>query len=101
MIPRWIIHCLMSAYLISLTHLVRSMLILNGPRTVLLSIHRLLLMTFGLMKASVVRSALRLLRSVLVPATVGNLKPIKLQSLSLLSKRLIFLVLLHNLLLVL
>jgi hypothetical protein len=53
------------------------------------------------MRASVVRSALRLLRSVLVLATVGNLRQIKLQSLSLLSKRLIFLVLLHNLLLVL
>jgi hypothetical protein len=41
-------------------------------------------MTFGLMKASVVRNALRLLRSVLVLVTVGNLKPSKLQSLSLL-----------------
>jgi len=41
-------------------------------------------MTIGLMKASVVRSALRLLRSVLVLVTVGNLKPSKLQFLNLL-----------------
>jgi hypothetical protein len=53
------------------------------------------------MKPSVMRSALKLLKSMLVLATIGNLKPIKLQSLSLLSKHLMFLVPPHKLLLVL
>jgi len=47
-------------------------------------------MTFGLMKASVVRSALRLLRTVLVLVTVGNLKPSKLQFLNLLFRLLTY-----------
>jgi hypothetical protein len=43
---------------------------LSNLRILLSSTHRLLLMTFGLMKASVLQGALRLLRSVLVLATV-------------------------------
>ncbi len=84
MILRWIIRCLMNASLIFFKHLVKSTLTSNGPRMALLSTHRLLLMIFGLMKASDVRSALRLLKSVLVLATIGNLKWSNLQSLSLL-----------------
>ena len=91
MILRWIIRCRTNAFLIFSRPLVKSTQTSNGPRTVLLSIHRLPLMTFGLMKASDVRSALRLLKSVLVHATVGNLKPSNLQSLSLL-----FSLLTHN-----
>ena len=68
------IRCLTNAFLISLRQSVWSTPTLKGPRMVLLSTHRL--------KASVVKNALRLLRSVLVLAIIGNLRPIKLQSLS-------------------
>jgi hypothetical protein len=53
-------------------------------------------MTFGLMKVSVVRNDLRLQRSALMLATVGNLKPSMLQSLSLLYSLLLFLLPHHN-----
>jgi hypothetical protein len=84
MILRWLIRCLINAFLIFLRHLVKSTPTLYGLRMVLFSTHHLLLMTFGLMQASDVRSALRLLKSMLVLATVGNLKSSNLQSLSLL-----------------
>jgi hypothetical protein len=87
----WIIRCLMTAFLISLSPLLRFTPTLNNPRTVLLSTHRLLSMTFGLMKASIMRSALRLLRSVLMLVIIGDLKQSTLQSLSLLFRCLTFL----------
>ena len=58
--------------------------------------YHLLLMTLSLMKASNIRSALRLLRTVPMLVIIGNLKQSKLQSLFLLFRCLMPLFLHHN-----
>jgi len=68
--------------LIYLTHLVKSILILNDLRMVLSSIHHPLSMTYGLMRESVVQNTLRLQRSALALVIIGNLKLIMLQLLT-------------------